>query len=67
MKYNKPILYDFGPKENLKRYGQTEPPSFNLSSIKSHSLPISMFAMKHDRLVNVNLSRKIRDELGSSI
>ncbi|CAH1113090.1 unnamed protein product [Psylliodes chrysocephalus] len=40
--------YDYGPKKNLKYYGEKKPPLYNLSQITS---PMSLFSAKGDLLV----------------
>lgn len=67
MQSKKPSLYDFGLEENLLRYGQSSPPLMNLTKAGQAGVPISMFSMKHDMMLSVEESRKIKDALGDSV
>jgi hypothetical protein len=45
---NKFQKYDYGKEENLKKYGQEEPPLYNLTNI---IVPLVMYYGKHDILI----------------
>lgn len=43
------VRYDFGKKENMKRYGQERPPAYNLSAV---DFPIAIASGSLDDLAN---------------
>lgn len=57
--------YDYGAAENMKRYGQPEPPSFDLTAIDQ--VPVAMFVGKQDDLADVLDTRWERDQIKSVV
>ena len=57
--------FDYGEEENLKRYGSATPPAIDISKIKD--VPIALMVGKYDKLVPINDSRWIKDNLDSSV
>ncbi|XP_049940970.1 lysosomal acid lipase/cholesteryl ester hydrolase-like [Schistocerca serialis cubense] len=57
--------FDWGPKENIRRYGSEKPPEHQLQNI---TLPIASFVGRNDRYVSIEatqlLSRKSSRNLG---
>jgi hypothetical protein len=53
--------YDFGFEENFKRYGQVEPPVYDLRKISK--VPIALFCGKGDLLSSNDDFRWTKDEL----
>jgi hypothetical protein len=45
--------YDLGVTYNLKRYGQKEPPRYNLSQV---STPTALYYSSNDWTVNINVT-----------
>lgn len=45
--------YDFGYKNNIIKYGQPEPPEYDLRKVTS---PVVLYYSKNDRVVDVNVS-----------
>lgn len=43
------------------------PPALNLTNAAAAGVPIQMFSMKHDVMLRVEESRKIRDALGDGV
>mmetsp|Transcript_55942 Transcript_55942/g.63853 ORF Transcript_55942/g.63853 Transcript_55942/m.63853 type:complete len:444 (+) Transcript_55942:138-1469(+) len=52
--------YDFGSKENEKRYGSKDPPAYDLSQVK---IPTAMFVGTKDRLADAEDCEALRDKL----
>ena len=50
---------DYGEQENLKRYGQKEPPEVNLTKIQN--IPIALLVGKYDGFMGIEDFRKLRD------
>ncbi|XP_049833848.1 lipase member M-like [Schistocerca gregaria] len=65
MKSRKLEGFDWGPKENFRRYGSEKPPEYQLQNI---TLPIASFVGRNDRYVSLEdaqlLSRKSSRNLG---
>lgn len=53
--------YDFGPEENMARYGTKEPPVYNLDNISDFH--IWLVGGKTDLLASVKDYTRVRDEL----
>ncbi|CDW79126.1 ab-hydrolase associated lipase region family protein [Stylonychia lemnae] len=53
--------YDYGAEENLKRYGQEEPPLIPLQNIQG--FPIALLAGSDDHLANINDVRWLKEQL----
>jgi len=56
-------LYDYGPIENLVRYGQTEPPKYDIHATYPKDVPIAVWYGSNDLLVNEKDAEKLIDEL----
>nr|CAD7258050.1 unnamed protein product [Timema shepardi] len=56
--------YDYGPEANIKRYGQSEPPTYDLRRITA---PVSLHYAKADLLVVPQDVRQIYEELANPI
>uniref|UniRef100_A0A905QWQ5 AB hydrolase-1 domain-containing protein n=2 Tax=Rhodnius prolixus TaxID=13249 RepID=A0A905QWQ5_RHOPR len=52
--------YDYEPEENLKRYGQTEPPDYDLSRVTA---PVSLHYSLQDWFVNAENVDKLAERL----
>ncbi|CAH1378619.1 unnamed protein product [Tenebrio molitor] len=61
---NKFQKYDYGKEKNLKKYGQAEPPLYNLSNI---IVPLVMYYGKHDILIKEPQVQRINDEIGGAV
>ena len=59
-------MYDFGKEENIKKYGQPVPPVMDVAKAAKVGVPITMYAMKHDMMLEIKDQRKTRDLLGDS-
>lgn len=57
--------FDYGEKENLKRYGQKTPPIFDLRAITK--VPIGMFVGKLDPLADSRDARKELRQIKSDV
>jgi hypothetical protein len=58
---NKFQKYDYGKEKNLKKYGQAEPPLYNLSNI---IVPLVMYYGKHDILIKEPVTVFLRHTVG---
>nr|CAD7425604.1 unnamed protein product [Timema monikensis] len=56
--------YDYGPEANIKRYGQSEPPTYDLRRITA---PVSLHYAKADLLVVPQDVRQIYEKLANPI
>jgi hypothetical protein len=54
--------YDYGPEENLKRYGQEAAPEIPLQNIVD--FPIALLAGTEDKLAHIEDVRWLKEELG---
>jgi lysosomal acid lipase/cholesteryl ester hydrolase len=61
---NKFQKYDYGKEENLKKYGQEEPPLYNLTNI---IVPLVMYYGKHDILIKEPQVQRINEEVGCAV
>ena len=59
--YGKFVERDYGEEENLKRYGQKEPPEVDLTKIQH--VPIALLVSKYDGFLGVEESRKLKDTI----
>ncbi|BBN15650.1 lysosomal acid lipase/cholesteryl ester hydrolase [Marchantia polymorpha subsp. ruderalis] len=58
--------YDRGPKENLERYGQEEPPLYQLAKFPSESFPQLFFTGGIDQLADPSDTKRLLQELPTS-
>lgn len=45
-------MYDFGQRENLRRYNQKTPPDYNLDNIDA---PVTIYVGENDHFVGVDV------------
>eukprot|EP00347_Sterkiella_histriomuscorum_P012882 403366856 len=55
--------FDYGQEENIRRYGQEQPPQIPLENIKD--FPIALLAGQEDKLANINDVRWLKEKLES--
>ncbi|XP_073837935.1 lipase 3-like [Musca autumnalis] len=58
--------YDFGPNQNLQKYGKTEPPAYDLSKIKLKS-PIELYFSDNDYLATIEDVRHLWKIMGDQV
>ncbi len=61
---NKFQAYDYGEKENMKHYNQTNPPEFDLSQVK---MPVALYSSLKDWLADYSDVEYIRQNLPNLI
>jgi len=60
---NKFEMYDFGEKENMKKYGQKTPPVYDLGKI---TVPVYLHAGSYDELADPEDVERLNSELTGS-
>ena len=61
------VEFDYGPRENLKRYGQEDVPVIPTRDLKDSKVPIALYCGIEDTIVSIHDSRWLRDEIGEDI
>lgn len=59
--------YDWGPKTNLKKYGQIDPPTLSFSGVTKEELPMALYVGKDDLVAQVEDSHWLRDQVKDAL